>query len=364
MKRRDFLISLATLPFLIAEKKTENLYPAKYYKKLDGKRVQCLNCPHHCVLKNNETGFCRVRRNINGELFSLVFGNPCAVHIDPIEKKPLFHFFPGTTAFSIATVGCNFRCKYCQNYSISQVGPDETENYNLSPDELIKNAILYRKKYNISTIAYTYTEPVVFFEYMLEIAKVARKNNFKNMFHSNGFIEEEPLKEIINYLDAANVDLKFFNEKNYKEISSGSLEPVLRTLKILKENKVHLEITNLVIPTLNDNMEEIKNMVLWIKNNLGEDTPIHFSCFFPTYKLTNLPPTPVSTVEKARDIAIKEGMKYVYMGNVPRGHPGENTYCPNCKELLIKRWGFDVQQNKIKNGKCPKCKTKIEGVWE
>ncbi len=330
-----------------------------YEEEKDGK-VRCTLCPHFCLISRGKRGICSVRENRDGKLYTLVYGKLIAAHIDPVEKKPLFHFLPGSRTFSIATPGCNFKCSFCQNWEISQMVEDmliRTEE--VSPEEIVEASL----RRGCKSLSYTYTEPVVFFEYMLEIAKVAKKNNFKNMFHSNGFIEEEPLKEIINYLDAANIDLKFFNEKNYKEISSGSLEPVLRTLKILNDCNVHLEITNLVIPTLNDNMEEIRRMINWIIENLGDSIPIHFSCFFPTYKLTNLPPTPVSTVEKARELAMKEGMKYVYVGNVPRGHKGENTYCSNCNELLIKRWGYSIQENNIKNGKCPKCKTKIKGVW-
>ncbi|RKZ19182.1 AmmeMemoRadiSam system radical SAM enzyme [bacterium] len=365
MDRRDFLkliisATILTGTGLSTKKDTKEAY---FYEKLENKKVRCTNCPHECVLRPGEIGFCRARKNIDGKLYSLAYGNPCAVHIDPIEKKPLFHFLPGTTAFSIATAGCNFRCKFCQNYQISQKSPDETVNQELSPEDIVQNVLYYRRKYNISSIAYTYTEPGIFYEYMLDTSEKAKKYGIKNIYHSNGYLNEKPLLRLTKYLDGANIDLKFFNEKTYQDLSMGHLEPVLETLKTLHREGVHLEITNLVIPQVNDNFDEIKRMVKWIKSNLGRDIPIHFSRFFPTYKLTNLPPTPVSTVERARALALNLGMHYVYIGNVPAGHPGENTYCPKCKRTLIRRLGFMVVENNLVDGKCPYCGTPIKGVW-
>jgi len=366
MDRRTFLKALGFLPLALGGKIStqEGIHPAMHWISLDNNRVQCRNCPNRCMLKPGETGICRARKNIDGKLYTLVYGNPCAVHLDPIEKKPLFHFMPGTYAFSIATAGCNFYCLYCQNYQISQVGPGKTTNYNLPPEGVIQNVFAYRNSYDISSIAYTYTEPTIFFEYMYDTAKIAKKSGIKNVYHSNGYIEKEPLIQLIDFLDGANIDLKFFDDQMYKKISGGFLEPVLETLKTLKKRDVHLEVTNLIIPTINDNMDEIKKMVIWIKGNIGKETPLHFSRFFPMYKLRNLPPTPIETVEKARSLALDLGMEYAYVGNVPYGHPGENTYCPHCHKLLIKRYGFSIIENHLKNGKCPYCGTRIAGVWE
>ena len=337
----------------------EPLKEAKYYRKLENKEVQCLLCPRRCIIPPAKRGFCGVRKNINGKLYSLVYGKPCAVHIDPIEKKPLFHFYPKSKAFSIATAGCNLRCKFCQNWHISQARPEETINYNLPPAKLIEEV----KKSGCSIIAYTYTEPTIFYEYMLETAKLAHQNGIKNIMHSAGFINPEPLRELCKYLDAANVDLKGFSDEYYRKTCAGSLQPVLESLKTIKKEGVWLEVTNLIIPGLNDNPEEIKEMCIWIKKNLGEDTPLHFSRFYPTYKLKNLFPTPVESLEKAREIALNVGLKYVYIGNVP-GHSGEITYCPKCGKVLVRRIGYRILENNIVDGKCKFCGEKIPGRWK
>lgn len=333
-------------------------HPAKYWEKLEGNLVRCQLCPNNCPLAPGKRGICRVRENKKGELVTLVYGIPCAIHIDPIEKKPLFHFLPKTKALSLATAGCNMRCKFCQNWDISQRRPEETENYSLSPVEIVELA----KEQDCKSIAYTYSEPTIFYEYMLDIAKLARKAGIKNIIVSNGYINPEPLKELCKYMDAANIDLKGFTDEFYRELTMGRLEPVKKALKIYKEQGVELEITNLIIPTKNDNMETIKKMCIWIRDSLGPDIPLHFSRFWPKYKLTNLPPTSIETLEKARKIALKVGLKYVYIGNIP-GHKGENTYCPECGKLLVKRVGFYVLQNNIKNGRCKYCGEKISGVW-
>jgi len=370
MDRRDFLKTLMVLPFTL---KALNLRESSGYiepkiasnwTKVSEDKVQCLNCPHQCVLREGERGRCRVRENRGGKLYTLAYGNPCAVHLDPIEKKPLYHFLPGTVAFSIATAGCNLHCKYCQNYTISQAKPEDTRNYKLPPEDLIKNLLYYRNKHNIQSIAYTYTEPTIFIEYMIDAAQLAHKNGIKNVYHSNGYIQKKPLSELIPYLDGANVDLKFFRDKSYSEISGGKLQPVLQTLKDLKEGGTHLEITYLIVPSINDERKEIKEMVRWVLDNLGPDVPIHFSRFFPTYKLENLPRTPLKTAEDARVLAKEMGVHYSYVGNVPIGHPGSNTYCPGCGKLLIKRRGFSIVENKMENNRCPTCGMKIAGVWE
>ncbi|MBU1125233.1 MAG: AmmeMemoRadiSam system radical SAM enzyme [Candidatus Omnitrophica bacterium] len=352
----SLLISLCYVILPISAQ--EQLREARYYQKLDKKVVQCQLCPRMCFIPSGKRGFCGVRENRDGTLYSLVYARPVAIHIDPIEKKPLFHFLPSTTAFSIATAGCNLRCKFCQNWEISQAKPEDLQYAYLEPVELVKKA----KEAGSPSIAYTYTEPTIFYEYMLETAKLAKEAGIKNVMHSAGYINEEPLRELVKYLDGANVDLKGFREDYYRDISEATLAPVLRTLKILKESGVHLEITNLVLSGYNDDDETLTQMCLWIKENLGEDTPLHFSRFFPMYKLVALNPTPVATLEKARKIAMNCGLQYVFIGNLA-GNPSENTYCPQCKKLLIERKGYFVAQNNVVDGKCRFCGFKIKGVW-
>jgi pyruvate formate lyase activating enzyme len=331
---------------------------AMFYEKIDKDTIRCQLCPRQCTLKNGMYGFCRARKPEGGKQYTLAYANPSAVHIDPIEKKPLFHFLPATSAFSIATAGCNFRCKYCQNWEISQFTPEETVNYSLPPDEAVNNAV----EHGCSTIAYTYSEPSIFYEYMLDTAKIARAKGVKNIYHSNGSLNPRAVEELSPWLDAANIDLKGFTQEFYGEICEGYLDTVLNTLKILKKNKVHLEITNLMISSLNDDMETVKKMCQWIHDELGKDTPLHFSRFYPTFKLKNLAPTPVKTLEAARQAALEAGLDYVYIGNVP-GHEGENTYCPKDKKALIRRLGYQVVENNITDGKCKFCGTEIPGVW-
>ncbi|KPK96941.1 MAG: radical SAM protein [Omnitrophica WOR_2 bacterium SM23_72] len=335
------------------------LKEALYYEKLENKSVQCHICPRNCIISDGKRGFCGVRENRAGTLFSLSYGKLVSVHVDPIEKKPLFHFYPATSAFSIATAGCNLRCKFCQNWEISQRKPEEVHYSYIEPRQLVNKA----KESGSPTIAYTYTEPTIFYEYMLETAKLARQVGLKNIMHSCGYINEEPLRELIPYLDAANIDLKGFSDDYYQKLSEATLEPVLNTLEILKKEGVHLEITNLVLPGFNDDPEIIIKMCLWIKENLGTDVPLHFSRFFPMYQLLSLNPTPVASLERARKIALDCGLKYVYIGNVA-GHPAENTYCPRCGKLLIERKGYFILQNNIQDGKCRYCGERIEGVWQ
>ena len=321
------------------------------------KRVQCELCPNGCVLELGQHSRCRTRMNKDGRLYSLDYGKPCAVHVDPIEKKPFFHFLPGTTAFSIATAGCVLSCKFCQNWQISQAKPEETDTYDLPPEKVVSNAVSYKCR----SVTYTYTEPTVFYEYMYDTAVIAKKQGIRNTMHSCGYINEKPLRILSKYMDAADIDLKGFTEDFYSRICSGSLKPVLDSLVVLKQEGVWLEITNLVIPTLNDDMKKIREMSSWIVKNLGPDVPIHFSRFFPHYKLTNLPPTPIETMEGARKSALDAGLKYVYIGNIR--HEGENTFCPKCKKMLIERMGYFVRQNLVSNGKCKFCGTSIAGVW-
>ena len=332
---------------------------AKYWQKIKGSIVQCLLCPRKCVLDKGQRGVCTVRINKEGELYTLGYGDPVAINIDPIEKKPFFHVAPGEPVFSLAVAGCNMRCLFCQNWQISQSKPDETENYYLSPQEVVDLAI----KNNCRFIAYTYTEPTVFYEYMLDIAGIARQKGIKNTMHTCGYINPEPLRELLKYMDAVNVDLKGFTEEFYAKIGMmAQLQPVLDTLKIIRKEGVWLEITNLLIPGFNDDPVKIKEMCLWIRDNLGEDVPLHFSRFMPSFRLENLPPTPIEKLEEAYKIAKDSGLKYVYIGNVP-GNPAENTYCPACGKIVVKRTGYRILENNIKDGKCKFCGYRISGRW-
>lgn len=334
---------------------------AMLYEKLDS-IVKCNLCSHRCKVSQGRKGICGVRENKEGKLYSLVYGKVVASNIDPIEKKPFFNFLPGTQSFSIATVGCNFSCKNCQNYDISQMSKGKDAKIigqDFSPEEIVNSA----KKYKCESISYTYTEPTIFFEYAFDVSKIAKKENLYNNFVTNGYMTEEMLKTYNGYLHAANVDLKSFSEDFYKKNCGAHLEPVLNALKLMKKLGIWVEVTTLIIPTLNDSEEEFLQIATFIKNELGEETPWHISRFHPDYKLLDLPSTPIEKIHKAREIGIDAGLRYVYAGNVP-GDIGENTYCYNCKELLIKRFVFDVLENKInKEGKCPNCGVKIDGVF-
>lgn len=331
--------------------------PAKYYLTTP-RGVRCQLCPNRCDIKEGERGDCRTRINIGGELYTLAYGNPCAVHIDPIEKKPLYHFLPGTPSLSIATAGCNLACLNCQNWQISQKRPDEVETVELMPGQVASLAI----SKECLSVAYTYTDPIVFYEYVMDSAIAVRESGLKNVVVSAGYIEEPPLREWCRYIDAANIDLKSFSDEIYQTLSAGSLKPVLNTLKVLKEEGVWLEITNLIVPQWTDDPEMIKRMCGWLADNGFEDTPLHFSRFTPTYKLDRLPVTPLEILDKARDMAFEAGIKYVYTGNVA-GHEGKDTFCPACKKKLIDRSGFRLVTNHIANGKCGFCGETIAGVW-
>ncbi|GBE27758.1 pyruvate formate lyase-activating enzyme 1 [bacterium BMS3Bbin03] len=343
---------------LIDQKHIFEAKEAQFYKKLEHGKIRCHICPRKCEVDNMERGFCGNRENRDGTYYVLAYGNPCAAHIDPIEKKPFFHFLPGTQAFSIATAGCNLVCKFCQNWQISQFRPEQTENIFLPPDKAAGIA----KERRITSIAYTYAEPVVFYEYMYDTSIEARRNGVKSVMVSAGFINPDPMRKLVKKLDAVKIDLKAFTEKYYQEVCSAELKPVLQTLEVLKDEKIWFEIVYLVVPTLNDSREEVRNMSRWIMKTLGPDVPLHFSRFYPQYMLKNLPPTPVSTLETLRKTAMDEGIDYVYIGNVP-GNKAESTYCPHCGKRLIYRIGYQVIENKIKNGACPYCRTKIPGVW-
>jgi len=328
------------------------------YKKLDNKKVVCGICPNMCIMSPGDRSVCRSRVNIDGTLYSLAYGNPCAVHVDPIEKKPLYHFKPRSKVFSIATTGCNLRCLNCQNWQISQAKPHEVRFQELFPSEVIKKT----ENYLAESIAYTYSEATTYYEYMIDTARIAREKGIYNLWISNGYINRRPLLELCRFLDGANVNLKSFSDTIYRKLNGGSLEPVLKTFKILHDQGIHFEMTNLVVPGYVDNEDMLKRMCDWILENLGPDYPLHFSRFTPRYKLNRLPPTPLSTLVRFRRIAMAEGINYVYLGNVPI-HEGNNTYCHNCRELLIERQGYNIPVNNIKNGKCSFCRTNIPGVW-
>jgi pyruvate formate lyase activating enzyme len=319
--------------------------------------VQCELCPTECVLGNYQVGGCRTRINKDGVLYSLVYGKPCAVAVDPIEKKPFYHFLPATSAFSIATAGCVLSCKFCQNWQISQASPDEVDAQNLPPADVVRQAVYNR----CQSITYTYTEPTVFYEYMYDTAQIARNYGIRNTMHSCGYINEKPLRRLAKVLDAADIDLKAFTEDFYSRICGGKLKPVLDSLVVLRQENVWLEITNLVIPGLNDDAKQIGEMCRWIVKELGPDVPVHFSRFTPQYKLKDLPPTPLATLKDAHRIARDSGVRYPYIGNIRT--EAESTFCHKCRRLLIERIGYFVKQNQVVQGKCRSCGTAIPGVW-
>ena len=321
--------------------------------------VKCLICPNECTLKDGELSQCRNRIARGGKLYTMAYGDPCSVNVDPIEKKPLLHFHPQSLAFSLATAGCNFACLNCQNWEISQVSPTETRNQEAPPATIVAAAA----RESCLSIAYTYSEPVTFFEYMRDTAALARKSGLKNVMVSNGYINPKPLLELCPVIDAANIDLKCFDPDIHLKLTGGKIEPVLETLKTMKRQGVWLEITNLVVPGWTDDFGLIGRMAEWLAAEGFADVPLHFSRFQPLYKLTRLAPTPVTTLARARDIAVKAGLKFVYIGNVP-GIGGEDMYCPSCKTLLVKRMGFSLKENHLAGGKCPKCGTVIPGRWE
>jgi len=331
---------------------------AMLYEKLEDNKVQCNLCSHRCNIADSKRGICTVRENSSGTLYSLVYGKAISAHLDPIEKKPLYNFYPGTTSYSIATVGCNFRCQHCQNSDISQM-PHDMERIigqDYAPEDVVLDTIRAKAR----TIAYTYTEPTIFFEYAYDIAKLATEKDIKNIFVTNGYMTAEALNTINPYLDAANVDLKSFSDKFYREICGARLEPVLESLKLMKKLGIWVEVTTLIIPTMNDSDEELRQIAEFILS-LGTETPWHISAFHPTYKLNRLPRTPVETLHKARKIGLDAGLRYVYCGNVP-GDEGENTYCYNCEKTLIKRLGYRILKYQIKEAKCSYCGTEIDGI--
>lgn len=331
---------------------------AMFYKNLDVQTVQCLLCPRECVIPDGKRGFCRNRENSKGKLYTLVYGRPAVVDIGPIEKAPIYHFFPGHFRLCLTCASCNLRCKYCQNWHLSQKSVEELSHFHNSPDEIIKET----KKHRLDSVSFTYTEPTVYYEYLYDISVIARQNGIKTSIVSNGYINQKPLLKLLSVLDAVKIDLKGFSDQFYREVSEATLKPVLESLVTVKKSGTWLEIVNLVVPTLNDDPGMIDKMCRWIKENLGVETPIHFTRFFPNYRLTHLSPTPLITLEGAYEIAIRNGLHYVYIGNVP-GHLRNSTFCPFCGQRIIHRTYFDIIEMNIANGRCRFCNASIAGKW-
>lgn len=332
---------------------------AMFYEKLDKFRVQCHLCPNQCIILHGKRGNCHARENRAGVLYSIVYGMPCTAGADPIEKKPLFHFMPGTRTYSIATPGCNLHCMWCQNWQISQRGPEDVECFPMSPEEVVAAAL----KAKCKSISYTYVEPSIFYEYMLDCAKLAHKKGLKNIMITNGYINPEPAKQLFKYMDVCNIDLKGFSDEFYKKYCGGKLQPVLDTIKLARLMKVWVELTTLLIPGLNDDGHILRKMCEWVKNEVGAEVPLHFSRFFPYYKMAHLEPTPPETILRAHNIAKDVGLKHVYVGNMPTDGL-EDTYCASCGKKLISRGVmFTVSSNKVKQGKCGFCGKKVEGVF-
>jgi pyruvate formate lyase activating enzyme len=333
---------------------------SRYQKTLDDqtKLLRCTLCPKSCQLSPGSVGACRVRQNQAGNMICLTYGSPCAINIDPIEKKPLFHVLPGSPTLSIATPGCNLTCLHCQNWHISQTGPQPAHATSLTPHELVIMAVTQKTR----SIAYTYTEPLISFEYTLDCCKAASTAGLKNLLVTAAYINPDPLREIAPYVDAANVDLKAFSNAFYRDICGASLQPILHALQLMHQMNIFLEITTLLIPTLNDQPDELRKLCDWIVEKLGPGTPLHLSRFYPQHKLSHLPPTPPELLYSAREIAHTAGLQYVYLGNLS-GSDGENTFCPHCNALLIERKGYTVVRNRLNEGACPDCSTTINGLW-
>jgi len=334
-------------------------YEARYYSNIGRNAVQCLLCFRSCTIPNGDRGYCRVRENNDGTLHSVVYARPAALQLDPIEKEPMFHNIPGSNILCIGTASCNFRCQFCHNWHLTQRSPEELRGrtQHLYPEEIVAAA-----KERGMGMSFTYNEPTIFYEYMYDIAELGQREGLNVIFHTNGGMQEKPLRRLLEHMTAVTVDLKGFTADFYQDVSFADMEPVIQTLKTLKEEGVWFEIVNLIIPTLNDNTRTIREMCKWIVNELGVDVPVHFTRFSPAYKMTHLQPTPVRTLERARDIALDESIKFVYIGNVP-GHKNNSTFCPRCDERIIQRRHFSVLDLKIKDGKCENCGENIPGKW-
>ena len=320
--------------------------------------VRCQLCARECLLADGERGMCRARLNVKGELRSLVYGRPMAVHVDPIEKKPFYHFLPGRAALSLGTSGCPLRCRFCQNWELSQARPEDYGAAVVAPAQVARAAV----EREATVIAFTYNEPTVFTEYLTDVARAARPLGRRCVAVSCGYMKEAPLSEMCEVLDAVKIDLKGFREGFYREVSSAELQPVLRSIRQVAKSRAHLEVVNLVVPTLNDAPADLLELAKWLAGEAGPDVPLHFTRFHPDYQLPDLPPTPVATLERAREAALQAGLRYVYVGNVP-GHPGNHTYCPKCGRVVIERDGLFLRAVHLKGGRCPGCATAVPGVW-
>ncbi|RLF21457.1 MAG: AmmeMemoRadiSam system radical SAM enzyme [Thermoprotei archaeon] len=332
---------------------------ARLYDKLDEKKTRCKVCPHRCTLSPGQVSICGMRKNVDGKLIFTAYGEISSIGIDPVLKKPLNLFWPNHLTFSIASVGCNFRCPWCQNYPITQVSLEEYKKYYpttvMSPEDVVKEA----KGFQCMSISYTYNEPIIWYEYVIDTAKAAKKEGLMNILVTNGYITLEALEELVKYIDAANVDWKAFKESTYARYMKAKLEPVLQATEEMKRKGVHVEITYLVVPTVNDDENEFREMCKYIVEHLGPEVPLHISRFYPHYKFTHVPPTQVKILERFHDIAVEEGLLYVYVGNIP-GHPYENTYCPECKKMVIETWGFEiVKWNLDDDNRCIFCGAKV-----
>jgi len=336
----------------------DDLSNREYHRKDKEPTVKCLLCAQTCLIRPGDRGKCRARMNVKGELRSLVYGRPMATQVDPIEKKPFYHFLPGSQAYSLATSGCPLRCKFCQNWQLSQARPEDYSTPAVSPADVVSSA----ERRAAPVIAFTYNEPTVFTEYLVDIARLARKQQRRCVMISCGFMNPEPLKEMCAVLDAIKIDLKGFDESFYRSVCSAELSPVLRSIRQIARSGIHLEIVNLVVPTLNDSDKMLRGLADWVMGELGPDVPIHFTAFHPDYQLQNLPPTPVLTLERARGFALEKGIHYPFVGNVP-DHLGNHTYCPGCGRIVIRRQGYFVLEMNLKDGRCRACGKVIAGVW-
>jgi pyruvate formate lyase activating enzyme len=327
--------------------------------KADGDKIVCELCPHFCKISDGKVGVCNVRQNRKGKLYSLIYGKLTSIAPDPIEKKPLFHFYPGTSVLSFGTVGCNYSCPFCQNYSISQAKPGDTRLRNLDP----KNVVNLVKKYGCEGVAWTYNEPAIWHEFAYDCSKLVKDAGYYSLYVTNGYINEEPLRDIAPYLDAMNIDLKSLKEDFYKKLCKAKVQPVLDTCILAKELGIHIELTNLIIPDENDRKEDFEEFTSWAVENLGPEVPVHFSRFHPDYKMLDRPRTPIKTLQLATDVAEKAGLKYIYVGNVP-SNDWENTYCPNCGNKVIGRWGFSISKYDLDGDKCKKCGEAVDIILQ
>lgn len=346
--------------FIAAEHKMGlmNPQPSPWFTELENNKVQCTLCPKACELDQGERAQCLVRENRGGEGYTLAYGNPALLQEDPIERKPFFHVLPGSRALSISTAGCNLSCKFCEVWDMALEKPEEVFAYDVPPENVIELA----QKANLSSLSYAFGEPVIFYEYMEETASLAKDAGFLNLVHTAGYIQQKPLERLLDKIDAVNVDLKGFDREFYREVVGGELDHVLDSLKTMNAAGIHIEITNIIIPTLNDDMNYIEEMCKWIVEELGKNVPVHFARFYPLFKLSDLPRTPVSTLEEARNTAINAGLNFVYIARVSE-HEGENTFCPNCGNIVINRLGFVIEAIHMEEGKCTHCGEKIPGKW-